>query len=303
MNTSALFVPIILILILFIPPTVAIPEYASDTGQSCSTCHVDPAIGELNDRGKAYSLDHTWPPGEVSSTQRIMLSFAGFIHLLAAMILVGSMVFVHIIHTPGALAVSGVPKNELKLGWTSLIFIAMSGIYLTVNRFHDLDGLLNTGPGKLIVGKIILYSIMITFASLLTFVINKKLKSASHHHPLANEIDNEMTLEELEKHNGSSDKSFVAYGSIIFDVSNSRLWKEGIHVRKHKAGTDLTLAIREAPHGPQVLDQFKAVARVITEHEELSATRVVKVFKAAAFINFICALLAVLLSALIAWPL
>ncbi|MCK4928611.1 MAG: hypothetical protein KAR76_02640 [Methanosarcinales archaeon] len=303
MSKPTLFILPLLIFILFTPPTTALPEYASQTGQSCTTCHSDIATGELTDMGKAFSLTHQWPPGEVSSTRRIMVSFVGFIHMLSAMILVGSMVFVHIIHTSGTLAVSGVPKNELKLGWISLTFIAASGIYLTVNRFHDLDGLLNTDPGRLVMGKIFLFSIMVTFASLLTFVINKKLKNAPHHHSLMEEIDSEMTLEELEIHDGSSDTTYIAYTDVIFDLSNSRLWKRGMHMRKHNAGTDLTVALREAPHGQEVLNAFQIVSRIKQEKVEISTNIPVRVFKAAAVINFMCALLAVLLSALIAWSL
>jgi predicted heme/steroid binding protein len=303
MNMSALPILFAIVFILFLPHANARHEYASDTGQSCSTCHIDQITGELNDVGKTFSINHQWPPVEVSSKKRIIVSLVGFIHMLAGMILVGSMVFVHIIHTPSALAVSGVPKNELKLGWTSLTFIAVSGIYLTINRFHDLEGLLNADSGRLVLGKIFLFSIMVTFASLLTFVINKKLKSSMHQHPLVEDIDSEMTLEELEKFDGSSDETFIAYAGVVFDVSNSRLWKGGLHMRKHNAGTDLTQVLREAPHGPQVLDAFQAVSRIKQEKEKISGNWVVRIFKAAAVINFICALVTVLLSALIAWPL
>ncbi|MDF1558429.1 MAG: cytochrome b5 domain-containing protein [ANME-2 cluster archaeon] len=303
MNWSSLFIHSILILFLLSSPVSARPEYASDTGQSCSTCHLDPGTGELNEMGKAYSITHQWPPGEVSSTKRIIISLAGFIHMLAAMILVGSMVFVHLIHTPGILALSGVPKKELEQGWTALYFIAISGIYLTINRFHDLDGLLNSNPGRLVLGKMILFSIMVTIAFLLSFVINKKLKNATHQQSLVEEIDNEMTFEELEKYDGSSNETFIAYAGVIFDVSNSRLWRGGTHMKRHKAGTDLTLEFREAPHGPQVLDNFQAVSRVKQEKAKLSTGIIVKIFKIAALTNFVCALLAVLLSAFIAWPL
>ena len=74
-------------------------------------------------------------------------------------------------------------------------------------------------------------------------------------------------------------------------------------MRKHNAGTDLTMALREAPHGPKVLNAFQVVSKIKQEKVEKSSDIAVKVFKAAAVTNFICALLAVLLSALIAWPL
>lgn len=292
-----------LILIMVLSPASCRPEYVSRTGQSCSSCHVNITTGELNDAGEAFFVTDQWPPGEVSSSQKILFSFAGFIHLLSSMILVGSMVFVHIIHTPGVLALSGVPKNELKLGWISLFLIGVSGFYLIFTKFQSIDDLLSSSSGRLVAGKIILFSIMVTFASLVTFVINRKLKSTPHYQPLVEEIDSEMTLENLEKYNGSNGETFVVYAGLIFDISESRLWKKGKHMGKHQAGTDLTHAFAEAPHGPEVLDKYQVVGRLKMKYGRKPPAIVGLIFKILATINFICAVLAVFLSGLIAWPL
>lgn len=301
MKKSLIF--ILLLILLFSTPVLARSEYAQNTGQSCSTCHTDSTIGELNDVGKAYSVTHQWPPGEVSQGQNIFVSIVGFIHLFASMILVGSMFFVHTIHKASTLAMSGVPKNELKIGWISLFFIGISGIYLTLMRFNSIDELLNSYPGRLVLGKIILFSIMAIFASVVTLVINKKLKSSPSEPILNISTNKEMGLEELKKYDGSEGKACVAYAGVIFDVTDSRLWKEGLHMRKHNAGEDLTMAFMEAPHGPDVLDRFEAVAKVTGEGRSSQTSRTVKIFKTLAVINFISAILAVLLSALLAWPL
>jgi predicted heme/steroid binding protein len=278
---------ILLLILLFSTPVLARSEYAQNTGQSCSTCHTDSTIGELNDVGKAFSVTHQWPPGEVSQGQNIFVSI----------------VFVHTIYKASTLAMSGVPKNELKIGWISLFFIGISGIYLTLMRFNSIDELLNSYPGRLVLGKIILFSIMAIFASVVTLVINKKLKSSPSEPILNISTNKEIGLEELKKYDGSESKACVAYAGVIFDVTDSNLWKEGLHMRKHNAGEDLTMAFMEAPHGPDVLDRFEAVAKVTGEGRSSQTSRTVKIFKTLAVINFISAILAVLLSALLAWPL
>lgn len=301
MKKSLIIIP--LLILLLSTPALSRPEYAQNTGQSCSTCHTDSTIGELNDMGKAYSVTHQWPPGEVSHGQNIVVSIVGFVHLFVSMILVGSMFFVHTIHKASTLVMSGVPRNELKVGWISLFFIGISGIYLTLMRFNSLDGLLNSYPGRLVVGKIILFSIMVIFASVVTLVINKRLKSAPSEALLDNSINKEMNLKELKIFDGSASKAYVAYAGVIFDVTDSRLWKEGLHMRKHRAGEDLTMAFMEAPHGPDVLDRFKIVANVTGEGRASQTSSTAKIFMTLAAINFISAIIVVLLSALLAWPL
>jgi len=157
----------------YLYPTISSPSF-----NSCLTCHTDSTIGELNDVGKAYSVIHQWPPGEVSSGQNILVSIVGFIHLFASMILVGSMFFVHIIHKASTQAISVVPKNELKVGWISLFFIGISRIYLTRIRLNSLDGLLNSYPGKLVLGKIIVYFSRNCFIALFSTVRNVWLNVA-----------------------------------------------------------------------------------------------------------------------------
>jgi predicted heme/steroid binding protein len=69
----------------------------------------------------------------------------------------------------------------------------------------------------------------------------------------------EFTLEELAKYNGKNGKAiYVAYRSIVYDVSKSDLWKNGDH-RRHSAGKDLTEEISKAAHGPGVLTGFPVV--------------------------------------------
>ena len=64
----------------------------------------------------------------------------------------------------------------------------------------------------------------------------------------------EFTLEELAKYNGKNMKAaYVAYQGIVYDVSNSYLWKNG----EHKG--PLTEEISKAAHGPGALTGFPVV--------------------------------------------
>jgi predicted heme/steroid binding protein len=45
---------------------------------------------------------------------------------------------------------------------------------------------------------------------------------------------------------------YVCYAGIIYDVSESRRWRSGLHEDLHFPGQDLTEEIKEAPHGAEV---------------------------------------------------
>lgn len=51
---------------------------------------------------------------------------------------------------------------------------------------------------------------------------------------------------------------WVAFEGKIYDVSASRLWKNGKHY-EHWAGQDLTDELKDAPHTQQVFEKFKVV--------------------------------------------
>lgn len=55
---------------------------------------------------------------------------------------------------------------------------------------------------------------------------------------------------------------WIAYRGIIYDVSRSRLWRNGRHY-EHWAGQDLTSELKDAPHSANVFDKFDAVGRLI----------------------------------------
>jgi predicted heme/steroid binding protein/uncharacterized membrane protein len=67
----------------------------------------------------------------------------------------------------------------------------------------------------------------------------------------------EFDEESLKEGNGKDGKPvYIAYRGKVYDVSGSRFWKTGLHMKRHPAGKDLTADISAAPHGPEVLDRY-----------------------------------------------
>ena len=57
----------------------------------------------------------------------------------------------------------------------------------------------------------------------------------------------------------------MVYDGKVYDVSESKLWKGGIHMRRHKAGMDLTTDIQAAPHNIEVLDRYPQIGTLKKE--------------------------------------
>jgi predicted heme/steroid binding protein len=54
---------------------------------------------------------------------------------------------------------------------------------------------------------------------------------------------------------------WVALNGIIYDVTESRLWRNGKHY-EHWAGQDLTDELADAPHTETVFERFAAVGKL-----------------------------------------
>ncbi len=78
-----------------------------------------------------------------------------------------------------------------------------------------------------------------------------------------------FTVEELKEYDGQNGKPvYVAYEDKVIDVSASKLWKNGQHMRLHHAGEDLTLELAKAPHDASVLGRFPQVGILLREKVE-----------------------------------
>ena len=244
------FAPALLLMLLLLAASArATEEMAQRTGKECSGCHVDPAGGgELNPSGKEFLASET-SAGTVpapSSVRHAVRFAAGFLHIVTAVLWFGSILYVHLLLKP-AYASRGLPRGELMLGWSSIVMIAVTGAVLTYFRVPSPDDLFRTRFGVLLTIKIGIFLVMATTAFIVTFVIGPRLKGRR---AVADAEKKELTAEELGAFTGADGSAALfAYKGVIYDASASRFWKGGVHFMKHKAGFDLTDALKLAPHG------------------------------------------------------
>lgn len=67
---------------------------------------------------------------------------------------------------------------------------------------------------------------------------------------------------QLALRNGNDrEEIWIAYKGVIYDVSISKLWRDGKHY-EHWAGQDLTNELMDAPHTEKVFKKFKRVGKL-----------------------------------------
>lgn len=70
------------------------------------------------------------------------------------------------------------------------------------------------------------------------------------------------TLQQLALRNGQDKPDiWVAFEGNIYDVGNSRLWRNGRHY-EHWAGQDLTDELKNAPHTRSVFEKFEKIGEL-----------------------------------------
>ncbi len=82
-------------------------------------------------------------------------------------------------------------------------------------------------------------------------------------------MDKEFDRDSLGRYDGSEENpAYVAQDGIVYDVSGSRLWENGVHMKRHQAGQDLSADFAEAPHGTEVFERVRKVGRLRGGSEE-----------------------------------
>ena len=70
------------------------------------------------------------------------------------------------------------------------------------------------------------------------------------------------TKQQLALRNGQDKPEiWVAYLGVIYEVTESRLWRNGKHY-EHWAGQDLTAELSDAPHTDSVFEKFKVIGKL-----------------------------------------
>jgi predicted heme/steroid binding protein/uncharacterized membrane protein len=78
---------------------------------------------------------------------------------------------------------------------------------------------------------------------------------------------------DIEKFNGTEGNPvYIVHQGKVFDVTDSKLWKTGLHMKRHHAGKDLTTDIQAAPHGTEVLERFPQVG--IVKKQEIPEVKI-----------------------------
>ncbi len=84
-----------------------------------------------------------------------------------------------------------------------------------------------------------------------------------------------MKREDLKQFDGKAGHpAYFAYKGKVYDISGSKLWKNGTHLNRHHAGEDLTDFLSMAPHAEEVLQQCEVVGTLDDEiAEDISIDR------------------------------
>ncbi|MBF0457474.1 MAG: CopD family protein [Nitrospirae bacterium] len=294
---------LILTILLALSPQLvsATPEYAAKTGLQCASCHVNPAGGgRLTPEGEKF-LQANGMFRHPANPQRVIRLIVGYLHLITAIAWFGTIIYVHLLLKP-AYAAKGLPHGELALGWSSMGVLAITGTLLTAARISSFRAFYQSRFGVLLAIKIFLFIVMVSTAAIVTFVIGPRLKKRKFSKPQA--LKPEMSIEEVSLFDGSetSPAACIVYKEKIYDVTQSKLWKGGRHMNKHLAGSDLTAALKLAPHGEDKVIAMPLVGKLVNK-TDIPVVRPLheRVFYIFAYMNLAMVFLITALIALWRW--
>jgi predicted heme/steroid binding protein/uncharacterized membrane protein len=235
----------------------------------------------------------------LTTTQRIVRLIIGYLHLTAAIIWFGTIMYVHILLKP-AYASKGLPKGELKLGWISMLVLLVTGSLLTIARIPSLAMLTTTRFGILLSVKIILYLVMLTSAVIVTLYIGPRLRKQKSIIPAL--VNGACSLEGLSRFDGKEGRpAYIAYQGNLYDMTKSRFWRSGSHMMKHAAGNDLSDMLKTAPHGEDKVLAMPQVGKLLMTGERVKQPFHVRLFYVFAYMNLVLVFIITFIIALWRW--
>jgi len=289
------------LILLFSTALYATPQYAQKTSQKCTVCHVDSVGGgELTDVGKGYEL--SLQKSEISQesyTKSYFKLFMLFIHIFTAVFWFGTILYVHIVLKPKH-ASKGLPPSEMKVGMISMLVMALTGTYLTLTKIHSFEIFYTSTFGMLLALKIVLFMIMVLSALYVILFIAPKLKDTGK--KKINYDYQDMSLNKLAFYNGKDGApAYIGFKGKIYDVSNSKKWKNGEHMRKVHAGEDLTQMISQAPHGEEKVFTMPFVGELLQNDSKKEIPLQTKVFYFMSYMNLTIVFIITFIIALWRW--
>ncbi|MEN8134383.1 MAG: cytochrome b5 domain-containing protein [Thermodesulfobacteriota bacterium] len=306
MNKSNYILIILAILILAISFSIhgnATEEYAGATGSECKVCHIDPLWGgDLTQVGQGYYLSVS-PGAEQNKANKGSMSWLfklviGYIHIVTAFMWFGTILYVHLVLKP-AYASQGLPRGEVKVGIASMAIMATTGSILTYYKVPSFGLLLSSQFGILLLIKMVVFSIMVLSAIFVVLVIGPKLKKKKK---VSASMADALTPSELTNFDGEEGRPvYFAYKGKIYDVTQSKLWRNGNHMKRHHAGVDLTEVLAQAPHSENEILAMPEVGQLSEGKESPPAEIHKKIFYVMAYMNLGFVFVITLILALWRW--
>ncbi len=288
MKTKFVFLILLFLGFVFQNLSYATVKYAEETGKDCVYCHKsEVGGGELNEAGIAFSKTIK----KEFSFKRLFRFVVYYVHLFFAIMWFGTILYVHIILKPGY-AAKGLPRGELMLGWVSIFVMLVTGTILTFLRFYTFEQIISTRFGLILLAKVTIFVLMVLSATFVTFFLGPKMKHKQH--------SKHKDVNSIEFYDGKEGRrAYVVYNGKVFDVTDSRLWKNGVHMMRHNAGSDLTEALKQAPHKDDVLLRFPEIK--MNFEEKKSKDSVINIFYIIAYTNLAFVFIIIFLVTLWKW--
>ncbi|MBN1831017.1 MAG: CopD family protein [Deltaproteobacteria bacterium] len=227
-------------------------EFTCETGQSCIYCHESPEGGDtLTAKGEAFvAADYIFDESVSAPGWPISLRLiSGFLHVLASVIWFGAIFYIHIFIKPTSLT-GGLPRNERILGWVCIAIVGVTGTILTFLRVRSIEEFWTTTFGIVWLVKIFFFIIMVLIAAVATTRLNRRMREAQR-------SAKKGSLTEYDGKEGRP--AYFVFNNELFDASESKMWRNGVHMGRHYAGTDLSSAMDDAPHGNEVFERIKKI--------------------------------------------
>lgn len=275
-------------------------EYAASSGKECGYCHVAAeGGGPLTAAGVSYRDGATLRGSHAPSTTagRLLRLLVGYVHVVFAVLWFGTILYVHLILKP-AYAVRGLPVGEKLVGIVSFVVVGLTGLGLSWFRFDSWQGLVTTRFGQLLLVKVGLYLIMLATAVVVIRWLGPRLNRPVISVTLPPGTFSEESLAGYDGKDGRP--AYCAWQRKVYDVTGSRLWPQGQHMKRHAAGSDLTAALPLAPHDGSVLQRFPVVGDLVAAPAPGMAPAA-RVFYLLAYVNLVFVLAILLVIALWRW--